>query len=207
MKLLVTGFEPFGGVTENPSAELLKALKAVGVRTVLLPNAIRRAPAVLDRAVRWERPDTVLLLGESRDAKEILVGRGAVNVLDTMNHLGRNIPDNDGNSAFDEAVVPGRAGSIRSTMPVAAIEQAIRAAGIPVRQRSHGGTHVSNQCFYRLLAEGRVPRVGYIHIPPIQHRPGRPGMPFATLLKAVSEAIGVLARERPRRSRKSRQRA
>jgi pyroglutamyl-peptidase len=189
MKLLVTGFEPFGGATENPSQELLGVLEGK-VATLLLPNAIRRAPAILLRAVMRERPDTVLHLGESRESKDIIVERGAVNLLDT------NIPDNDGNSAHDEAVVEGEPAFLGATVPVEKIERAIRAAGIPVRQRSNGGTHVSNQVFYRLLDSGKVPRVGYIHIPPIQHRPRGPGMPFWKLLLAVTTAIDVLGGRR-----------
>jgi len=194
MKLLLTGFEPFGGATENPSQELLGAFRGK-VATVLLPNAIRRAPAVLFRAVKRERPDTVLHLGESRKAKQIIVERGAINVLDT------NIPDNDGNSARKEPVVRGAPDALRSTLPIDRIERAIAAVGIPVRQRSHGGTHVSNQVFFMLLDSGLVPRVGYIHIPPIQHRPRGPGMPFWKLQLAIATAIDVLGTEKPHRRR------
>ena len=194
MKLLLTGFEPFGGATENPSQELLGVFRnmiseqtsgAQPIATVLLPNAIRRAPAVLLRAVLRERPDVVLLLGESRESKDIIVERGAVNVLDT------NIPDNDGRSAHNEPVVKGGPEFLDATVPVGALERAIRSVGIPVRQRSHGGTHVSNQVFYRLLYSDKVPHVGYIHIPPIQHRRG-PGMPLWRLTLAVGRAIDVL---------------
>jgi pyroglutamyl-peptidase len=187
MKLLLTGFEPFAGARENPSQELLGAFGDT-VATVLLPNAVRRAPAVLFRAVRRHRPDAVLHLGESRASKSIIVERGAVNQLDT------NIPDNDGNSAHDEPVVEGGPAFLAATVPVAAIERAIRAKGIAVRQRHDGGTNVSNQVFYQLLLSGKVPRVGYIHIPPIKHRPGDPGMPFSKLVVAVAAAIAVLKR-------------
>ncbi len=185
VKLLLTGFEPFGGATENPSQELLGVFRDK-VATVLLPNAIRRAPEVLAKAVRHERPDVVLHLGESRESKSIIVERGAVNLLDT------NIPDNDGNSTHGEAVVEGAPDFLPATVPVAAIVRAIRAVGIPVRLRSHGGTHVSNQVFYGLLHSGKVPRVGYIHIPPIQHRSRGPGMPLWRLALAVATAIGTL---------------
>jgi pyroglutamyl-peptidase len=200
MKLLITGFPPFAGATENPSKELL-GLLASKYSTLLLPNAVRRAPAILMRSVGRIRPDTVLHLGESRHAKEIIVERGARNLLDT------NIPDNDGNSAHDEPVVNGGPAYLRTTMPWKAVEHAIAEAGIPVRNRRDGGSHVSNQVFYRLLHSGRVPRVGYIHIPPIQHRRGGPGMPLVKLLGAVSTAIDVLRRTDGRslaRSRRSR---
>jgi pyroglutamyl-peptidase len=201
VKLLLTGFEPFGGARENPSAELLKRFRGK-VDTVLLPNAIRRAPAVLMKAVERVRPDVVLHLGESREAREIIVERGAVNVLDTHRDVaGRmqatDMADNDGNSARNEPVVPGAPRFLRSTMPVEAIARDIKASGIPVRLRDYGGMHVSNQVFYGLLYSRKVPRVGYIHIPPVQHRAGGRGMPIRTLAQAVAIAIETLAGAAP----------
>jgi len=154
------------------------------------------------RAVGRIHPDTVLHLGESRHAKEIIVERGARNLLDT------NIPDNDGNSAHNEPVVKDAPAYLSTTIPWRAVQNAIAEAGFPVRNRRDGGTHVSNQVFYWLLQSGRVPRVGYIHIPPIQHRRGAPGMPLVNLFAAISTALDVLQRtgsrrlSRPRRSRR-----
>jgi pyroglutamyl-peptidase len=201
-RILLTGFEPFGGASENPSQELLRAFRfpvsdpvSMPVGTLVLPNAIRRAPGLLAREIVRSPRDVVLHLGESRQAKEILVEQGAVNLLDT------NIADNDGKSAHDEPVVKGAPSFLRSTMPVDAIVRAIRRAGVPVRKRHDGGTHVSNQIFYRTLHGGRVPEVGYIHVPPIQHRKGDPGMPFWQLVLAVSTAIDVLQGRRRTRGR------
>lgn len=196
VKILITGFEPFGGARINPSHELLKLLHGV-YPTLLLPNNIRRAPGILMKTVARLRPDAVLHLGESREARSIFVERGAVNRLETTNELGVDIPDKSGNSAHNEPIVKGAPPFLRSTMPVERIVEAIRACRIPAHLRDHGGTHVSNEVFYLLLHSRKVRRVGYIHIPPVQVLKGGHGMALSRLLMAVGAAIEVLEGKSP----------
>jgi len=86
MKLLLSGFEPFGGSTINPSEQVLLALAHDGIadvelRAVILPVDRTRGPAKLLEAVSDFAPDAVLCLGEASRRMALSVERAALGAI------------------------------------------------------------------------------------------------------------------------------
>ena len=77
MKILVTGFMPFGGETVNPAYEAVRRLPAqiagADIATVEIPVVYRKGPAAVEAAIDAERPDMVLCVGQAGGQ-----GRGTV---------------------------------------------------------------------------------------------------------------------------------
>lgn len=196
-KVLVTGFEPFGGDPINPSLEVLRELEGwaprdgVQVVTQVLPTAFGQSFDVLTDAMRREQPIVVIALGLAASRTAISIERVAINVDDAR------IPDNAGAQPIDQPAVPGAPAAYFSTLPIKAIVEAIRAQGIAAEVSQTAGTFVCNHVFYRLahrVQSMRLPvRAGFIHVPPLSRQcaPGAAfqGMPLAMMAHALRTAI------------------
>ena len=103
MKILVTGFEPFGGESRNPAAEVAEGLPGViagaEIIKLILPVVRYEAARVVEKAVEEHRPDVVLSIGQAGGRAAVSVERVAVNLDDYR------IPDNGGNQPEDEPIV------------------------------------------------------------------------------------------------------
>jgi len=192
--VLLTGFEPFGGASVNPSwtAALLAATEPpAGVRAeaVLLPCVFGDAITALRAAVRRTAPDLVLCVGQAGGRPDITLERIAVNLDDA------SIPDNAGRQPVDEPVVPGGPAAYFSTLPLKACVAAVREAGLPASVSQTAGTFVCNHVFYGLmhLAATELPslRGGFVHIPfspaqvADQSRPSLPESCSAEALRVI----------------------
>lgn len=165
--LLLTGFEPFGGDTLNPSLELAQALDGetlggLQVRALALPCVFGRALSQLDLALRVWRPGAVVCLGLAAGRAELSVERVAVNLDDAR------IPDNAGQQPCDAPVVAGGPAAYLTRLPVKAMVQAAQQAGVPAGLSHSAGSFVCNHVFYGLLHRlRRRPQVpaGFVHVP------------------------------------------
>lgn len=199
MKLLMTGFEPFGGSAVNPSELIVRRLRdtaidGVDLRAVVLPVRRDLGPARLLAALDACDPDAVLCLGESR-RPVLSVERVAVNLLDYR------IPDNAGERVVDEPVVAGGPAAYFATLPVRRVRDAIQSAGIPCELSLSAGTFLCNQVMYALLhhlaASSRAIPAGFIHLPGLPEQAAQANPPFAsmnldTMLAGVRAAIAAL---------------
>ena len=149
MKIMMTGFEPFGGESMNPALEAVRRLpdRVAGAEIVKveLPTVYGRAGEVLEEAVRRELPDAVLCVGQAGGRSGILVERVAINLRDTK------APDNGGRQPVDEAVREDGPAAYFSSVPVKRMVAAIREAGIPAFLSYSAGTFVCNDILYSLL--------------------------------------------------------
>lgn len=199
-RVLVTGFEPFAGADDNPSARLVESLGGLQLPGVdlaghVLPVSAARLPGRLHELFDALRPDVVLGLGEARGAAAVKVERLAVNLLDFA------APDNDGQVLRDVPVVPGGPLAYFTTVPVGELLAAIRAADVPCEASLSAGTYLCNQMMYLTLhwaaRDARAPRVGFLHVPslPAQNTSvsGCPTMDLPTQRRAVADAIQVVA--------------
>jgi len=85
MKMLLTGFEPFGGSQINPSEQVVRTLARDGIPGVALHSTIlpvdrQSGPATLLNAVRACQPDAILCLGEVARRTAISIERVALNL-------------------------------------------------------------------------------------------------------------------------------
>ena len=196
--ILLTGFEPFGGETVNPSWEIARALDGwvcAGrvVRTALLPCVFGDALLRLDDALAAAQPELVLCLGQAGGREGISVERAALNVDDAR------IADTLGRQPIDDAVVAGGPAAYFSTLPIKAIVHELRAAGIAAAVSNTAGTFVCNHVFYALmhrLATSRAlarTRGGFVHVPwlpeQVANQSGVPSMALATQVEALRVAI------------------
>lgn len=204
IRILITGFEPFGGSRINPSEQVVGALSAIelpgiSLRTAVLPvDRVRGPQALLDILKRKRAaPQAVVCLGEAARRPAVSIERVAVNLLDYR------IPDNAGGQVQDEPVIPGGPAAYFSTLPVRAMLDALLAYGIPAELSLSAGTFLCNQMMYTVLhtlaEQGSSIPAGFVHLPML---PGQaasapapmPSMSFETSLKAVMLLLGVLRR-------------
>ncbi|GAA6754528.1 pyroglutamyl-peptidase I Cysteine peptidase. MEROPS family C15 [Thermus arciformis] len=162
--LLVTGFEPFGGLSHNPSQAVLdllpEALGGLPLRKALLPVDAKKVGEAL-QALYAERPQAVLHLGLAEGRPLLSLERLAVNLLDFER------PDNGGRTLQDTPVVPGGPLALEARFPIKRILARWREAGIPGRPSLSAGSYLCNQVFYLSLYHlpESVP-VGFLHLPP-----------------------------------------
>lgn len=172
MKILVTGFDPFGGEKANASLEAVRRLPArigaLEIETAALPTSYGRSLQVLEAEIDRARPEIVLCVGQAGERAALCVERVAVNVQDAR------IPDNDGAQPGGAPVVAGGPAAYVSTLPVRAAVAALHAQALPAELSMSAGTFVCNHVFYGLMhlaATGRYAfRGGFLHVPSLPHQ-------------------------------------
>lgn len=193
MKLLMTGFEPFYTVGDNPSQRIVAHFATYGsarddvvICAEALPVVYDGSWARLSALVGQFQPDVVLLLGVAQSRNAINLERFALNMDDA------SIADNAGDLRQGVPIVAGGPDAYQTTLPITAIYDRLRAAGIPVRLSNHAGTYVCNHIFY--AARHHLPDAlpcGFVHVPAMGDEP--PALPLSTLIEAVQLCIDVLA--------------
>lgn len=201
-RILVTGFEPFGGSKHNPSEQVARALEgekigSAEICTAILPVDTDRAPRMLRGLLDDLQPDAVVCLGEASGRQTIAVERVGVNLLDFR------IPDNAGRQLVDQPVVEGGPDAYFATLPVRPMVEAIRAEGVPAELSLSAGAYLCNQVLYDLLHHlkqtGQNIPAGFIHLPSLPEQvvetgQPRPSMECGTVLRGIRAALIVLAR-------------
>jgi pyroglutamyl-peptidase len=181
--ILLTGFEPFGGESTNPSWEAVAPLQGESVaghriETARLPTAFGHSRARLLGAIARHEPALVLCLGQAGGRAAIALERVAVNLIDAR------IPDNRGRQPIDRPVVRGGPDAYLTRLPLKTMRARLLEAGIPCELSLSAGSFVCNAIAYALAHHiaTRAPRLrgGFIHLPysPAQaaRHPGAPSM-------------------------------
>ncbi len=191
-KLLITGFDPFGGECINPAWEAVKQLPdeigAYRLHKVQIPTVFGvAAQSVLDVAKK-EKPDAILCIGQAGGRAAVTPEYVAIN----LRHAG--ICDNAGKQPLDEPVVKDAPKAYFSTLPVRQMEKAIEAAGIRAAVSYSAGTFVCNDVLYTLLHFLPNTPTGFVHVPflPEQAKEGVACMPLSEVVRALEAAIQVL---------------
>lgn len=203
-RVLVTGFEPFGGDSVNASREAVARidvealrLRGVDVATATLPVSFAGGPDALESAIVEHRPDVVICVGEAGGRAEVTPE------LNAFNEQVARIPDNDGqqpSGPLDEgpAVLTAR-------LDPAVLTAAIAASGIPARVSEDAGRFVCNAVFRAALTRFEGP-ADFIHVPASRETgvsgtggetdalaPVASGLSFDDLGRALTAALGTLA--------------
>ncbi len=202
MTILVTGFEPFGGLPANPSQAIVEALGQGSARqfrarlvTEILPTEFRGAGDRIKTLIRELRPAAVVSVGLAASAAAIRLERHALNLNDAIR------PDNAGDLATGRPIDPEGPIGYWSTLPLDRMLDAIKARDIPAIMSNHAGAYVCNHVFYtarreiELLGLGTV--CGFVHVPLMSEQdatplPGGASLPLAQLIEAVECCISVI---------------
>ena len=174
-RILLTGFDPFGGESINPSWEAVRRLdgKRIGGHRVVarqLPTEFAGSLRVLKAAVREIAPVILLGVGQAGGRTQLSIERVAINVQDAR------IADNAGAQPVDEPVIADGPAAYFSTLPIKAMLAALHAKGLPAEISQTAGTYVCNHIAYAMLhlaAKRRGMRAGFIHIPYLPEQAAR----------------------------------
>ena len=186
--LLITGFDPFGGATVNPSWEVVRQLpEQVGdwkLCKLQIPTVFSLAAETVLKKAAEVGAAAILSVGQAGGRSAVTPERIGVNIRTAR------IPDNQGNLPQEQPVVPGGADGIFATVNVAAMAQGIRDAGLPGGVSNTAGTFVCNDVLYTLLHHyrGTGVKVGFIHVPYLPEQ-GEPNLPLDDTVKALTAAI------------------
>lgn len=187
-RLLITGFDPFGGESVNPAWEAVKRLPdTVGSYTLCkleIPTVFGlAAQTVLEKAAVFQ-PDVILCVGQAGGRACVTPERIGINLRSA------GIADNKGNRPQEERIIPGGADGYFATVPVQAMADAITAQGLPGAISNSAGTFVCNDTLYLLLhhCAGTGVKVGFIHVPYLPEQ-GQPSLSLADTTAALEAAI------------------
>lgn len=195
-RVLVTGFEPFGGSSVNPSQQLVDALDG-DVAKALLPVSYARAADALRSAVREHAPDAVICFGQAESRSEIAIERFAHNLDEATT------TDNDETPGSGAPIDPDGPIAYPSSLPVDAIVEALRADGIQAAPSRDAGGFLCNHVFYVLMRtlerERPSARGGFVHVPLLPEQAlerDAPSMPLETLVRAARVIVEQCAQPR-----------
>ena len=169
MKILLSGFEPFGKLLTNASWEAIKLVadrpgKNIAVHKMILPVEYERCADLLLDTVQRLRPDAVLCVGVAAKRRSLTPEYLAINVKDSTS------PDNAGRVCLYDKIVDEGDAVLYTNLPLAETVNAILSAGVPCEASFDAGTYVCNNLFYRLMYDikysARKLYGGFLHFPP-----------------------------------------
>ena len=189
-KLLITGFDPFGGASINPAWEAVKLLPEIiadfEVHKLEIPTVFGLAAQEVLKKADEVHPDVILCIGQAGGRACVTPERIGVNIRDAK------IPDNAGNQPLGQFVAEEGPAAYFATVPVMDMADAIRAAGLPGQVSNSAGAFVCNDTLYSLLHHysGTGIKVGFIHVPWLPEQ-GTPSLPLHDTAAALEAAIKV----------------
>lgn len=179
MKILVTGFDPFGGDTVNPAYEAVKLLPETiaGAQIVKLeiPTVFFDSAAAVKEKIKEVNPDVVICVGQAG-------GRASVSIEQVgINKIEARIPDNKGNQPLNEAIQSDGKSAYFTNLPIKAMIKNMHDHDLPGYISYTAGTYVCNYIMYELMymIEKEFPTLkgGFIHVP---------FAPYQVITRAVS---------------------
>jgi pyroglutamyl-peptidase len=191
-KVLLTGFEPFGTATSNPSGEIVKQISGDNIVTAILPVAYTQSGERLLQLIAEHNPDVVICLGQAEGRTQITPEKVAINLDDAR------LADNDGVLRNDVKIIESGPDAYFSTLPINEIVEAIKARGVPATVSLSAGAFLCNHVFYVAQNKfaGTKVRSGFVHLPLMDSQaaefPGLPTMPLNQMVIAVRAMLEVL---------------
>ncbi|MBR8700748.1 Pyrrolidone-carboxylate peptidase [Fusobacterium sp. DD29] len=203
MKIVITGFDPFGGEKINPAWEAVKSLPDkigdIEVVKVQVPTVFKKSAKKLFEAIDREKPDAVVCVGQAGGRFDITVERVGINIED-----GR-IPDNEGYQPIDTAIFEDGENAYFATLPIKAMVDEMKKENIPASVSNSAGTYVCNHLMYSLLyyldKQGLYEvRGGFIHVPFIPEqvvdKKNMPSMELSRITRGLEIALKAIAEHR-----------
>ena len=200
MKILVTGFDPFGGEPINPAIESVKKLpdNIAGAEIIKLeiPTVRKKSLEKIEKAINEHNPEVILSIGQAGGRFDISIERVGINLDDFR------IPDNEGNQIIDEPIFPDGENSYFVKLPVKAMVQNVQKNNIPASVSYTAGTFVCNHVLYGVLylieKKYKGKKSGFIHIPflpqQVVDKRNMPSMELNTIVKGLTAAIEAIVK-------------
>ena len=191
-KVLLTGFEPFGTATSNPSGEIVKQISGDNIVTAILPVAYTQSAQQLLDLITQHNPDVVICLGQAEGRTSITPEKVASNLDDAR------LADNEGVVRNDVKIMDDGPDAYFSTLPLNIMVDAIKAQGIPAAISLSAGAFLCNHVFYVAQNKfaGTNVRSGFVHVPLMDSQapefPGLPTMPLDQMVTAIRAMLEVL---------------
>lgn len=198
MKILVTGFDPFGEDTINPAIEAVKLLPDeiddVEIIKLEIPTVFYKSSDVVAEAIEKEQPDYVLNIGQAGGRAELTPERVAINMDDAR------IEDNDGQQPIDKAIREDGEPAYFSKLPIKAMVDYMKKANVPASVSNTAGTFVCNHIMYQTLyltmTEYPEVKAGFMHIPflpeQVLNRPNTPSMALDDIVRGITAALKAI---------------
>ena len=201
MKILMTGFDPFGGEPVNPAWEAVSRVKApegVELTVMQVPTVFEEAGIMVKKAMEELQPDFVVAVGQAAGRGAITPERVAINVMDAR------IPDNAGFQPVDEPIERSGPAAYFSTLPIKTIRDALCEGGINSVVSDTAGTFVCNSLMYHIIHKAKTlppMRAGFVHIPCIPEQlsrmpEGTPAMELGEIVRGLELLLSVLRKEK-----------
>ena len=191
-KVLLTGFEPFGSASSNPSGEIVKQISGDNIVTAILPVAYTQSAERLLALIAEHSPDVVISLGQAEGRTQITPEKVAINLDDAR------LADNEGVMRSDVKILEDGPDAYFTTLPINTMVEAIKAKGVPAAVSLSAGAFLCNHVFYVAQNKfaGTKVRSGFVHVPLMDSQapefPGLPTMPLDQMVIAVRAMLEVL---------------
>ena len=188
-KLLITGFEPFGGESLNPSWEAVALLpteiNGYSLTKLRIPVVFGESAELVLKAAEEIEPDAIICVGQAGGRDSITPELVAINLRHT------SISDNKGNQPIDQPIIPGGESAFFSTLPVRKMSEAIASSGLSAKLSYSAGAYVCNDLLYTLLShyKNSSTRVCFIHVPYVLEQGKEPSMALSDILRGLTVAI------------------
>ena len=195
MKVLITGFDPFGGENINPALEAVKLLpeniSGAEIIKLEIPTVFGKALEKIEEAIVKHKPNIVISIGQAGGRFGVTPERVAINLDDAR------IKDNEGNQPIDISIFEDGETAYFSNLPIKAMVKEMVDGGIPASVSNTAGTFVCNHVMYGVLylIDKKYPGIkgGFIHVPYIPSqvvtKPGTPSMSLVDISKGLELAI------------------
>lgn len=199
MKILVTGFDPFGGEATNPAYEAIKLLPDTidGAEIIKLeiPTVFGKGAQKAIEMIEEKEVDVVVSVGQAGSRSAMTVEKVAINLVEAR------IPDNEGQQPFDLKIKEDGENAYFTTLPIKAMVEEMKANGIPAFVSYTAGTYVCNEVMYQELyaVNKRFPsvRAGFVHVPyaaaqAVDKPNGTPFMSIETIAKGLEFGLKAI---------------
>lgn len=195
MKILITGFDPFGGESINPALEAVKKLPDTilgqEVIKIEIPTVFRKAIEKIEENIEKHNPDVVISVGQAGGRFGVTPERVAINIDDAR------IQDNEGNQPIDISIYEDGENAYFTNLPIKAMVKEMNDNGIPASVSNTAGTFVCNHVMYGILylIDKKYPnmRGGFIHVPyvpsQVTTKPNMPSMSADDITKGLELSI------------------
>jgi pyroglutamyl-peptidase len=199
-KILITGFEPFGGDLRNPSGEAVEALSENArfeMKKLIVPVSWTHAFSKIEKVWDEWQPDAVLMVGLAAGSAAVRVERIGINLCGEIKDIDGLYANGSSENAEERPVIEGEREAFFDTYNHEEILKALKKAEIPAKYSFSAGTYICNYLLYSSLAknsrENGNMKIGFIHLPYAEgQKEGVPSMPLDTMVTALEIALSEI---------------